>query len=219
VVVWGVLADWLISPWAWGVALAVMFLIGLSRMVLGVHFPSDVLLGWLIGALLLWTILAFERPLINWLKRFNLSQKIGLAFITSLLVIGLGFLVRLLIGDWSLPPEWVANAALADPGGEPIDPLGISGLVSNAGAFFGLAAGGIWLFSNGGFNAGGPSLQRLLRFVIGLLGVMLIWGGLGQIFPDGETFIPLMLRYLRYGLVGLWITALAPWLFMRLRLA
>ena len=55
--------------------------------------------------------------------------------------------------------------------------------------------------------------------MIGLLGVMLIWGGLGQIFPDGETFIPLLLRYLRYGLVGLWITALAPWLFMRLRLA
>lgn len=219
VVVWGVLANWFKGAWAWGIALALMFLIGFSRMVLGVHFLSDVLLGWLIGALLLWAILACEKPLLNWLKRFNLTQQIGLAFTASLLVIALGFLVRMLIGDWSLPPEWVANAVLADPGGEPINPLGISGLVSNAGAFFGLAAGGMWLFSRGGFNAGGPALQRLLRFVLGLLGVMLIWGGLGQIFPDGETFLPLLLRYLRYGLVGLWIAALAPRVFVRMRLA
>jgi hypothetical protein len=30
--------------------------------------------------------------------------------------------------------------------------------------------------------------------------------------------LPYLLRYLRYGLVGLWIAGLAPWLFMRLKL-
>ena len=30
----------------WWVAVAIMFLMGLSRVYLGVHFPSDVIVGW-----------------------------------------------------------------------------------------------------------------------------------------------------------------------------
>lgn len=42
-------------PWAVGTALLLVFLIGLSRPLLGVHWPSDVVAGWSFG--ILWLLL------------------------------------------------------------------------------------------------------------------------------------------------------------------
>jgi hypothetical protein len=92
-------------------------------------------------------------------------------------------------------------------------------LVSNAGVFFGLAAGWLLLQTKGGFDAGGSWWKRLARFPIGLAGVFVLWYGLGAIFPRGEFLLSYGLRYLRYALVGFWISAPAPWIFIRLGLA
>jgi undecaprenyl-diphosphatase len=53
VVLWGFLAYAGRKRWLWAPAAALMALIGFSRVYLGVHFPTDVLGGWLIGAVLL----------------------------------------------------------------------------------------------------------------------------------------------------------------------
>ncbi|UCF96996.1 MAG: phosphatase PAP2 family protein [Spirochaetaceae bacterium] len=53
VVVWGTLASRMKKPWAWVAAVIIMLLIGITRIYLGVHFPTDVLTGWVIGAVLL----------------------------------------------------------------------------------------------------------------------------------------------------------------------
>lgn len=46
----GTLALCIKKHWAWCAAITAALLIGISRMVLGVHYPTDVLFGWMIGA-------------------------------------------------------------------------------------------------------------------------------------------------------------------------
>jgi hypothetical protein len=69
------------------------------------------------------------------------------------------------------------------------------------------------------FNAGGPLAKRVARFVIGLLGVLFFWKGLQLFLPREPENIELVFRFLRYALLALWITFLAPWIFLRLQLA
>ncbi|MEW5868764.1 MAG: phosphatase PAP2 family protein [Chloroflexota bacterium] len=218
-VVWGTLAAWLRRRWAWVAAGVLIFLIGFSRLYLAVHFPHDVLLGWLIGALLLWLILALEGRLMAWLGKMKITEQALAALGFSLAMILLGALMRLGWSNWSFPAEWAQNAASAVTQIEPINPWALSGIVSNAGTFFGLALGGLWIKSRNGFDVSGPAWQRLARFLIGVAGVALLWYGLGAVFPRGETWLPFLLRYLRYALVGLWITGLSPILFIRFGLA
>ena len=59
---WGAMADGVGKRWAWVVSMLLTFLIGVSRLYLGMHFLTDVLAGWLIGGLLLWAFLAWWDP-------------------------------------------------------------------------------------------------------------------------------------------------------------
>lgn len=53
VALWGYAALWLRSPAAWLLAVALPLFIGFSRVYLGVHFPHDVVGGWLAGIVVL----------------------------------------------------------------------------------------------------------------------------------------------------------------------
>ena len=218
VVVWGLIAAWIGKTWSWIVAITLMFMIGLSRIHLGVHFPTDVLVGWVIGAILLWAVLHYEKSIINWFRSFSTKNQVLIVLGVSLVIILIGIIIRLTLGNWTVPESW-ASLASRIPNSEPIDPLALSGLVSAAGVFFGLALGGIILYQRGWFNARGPAWQLIVRYIIGLVGVIAIWDGLGGIFPRGESILPFILRYIRYALVGLWITGLAPLWFIQLKLA
>jgi membrane-associated phospholipid phosphatase len=219
VVYWGTLASSLARRWAWALVIFIMVMIGISRIYLGVHFPTDVLAGWVVGGLLLFTLLKLEPGVVAWMARRSPGGQITAVFIASLGLIILGVIPRLLLSSWELPSEWVENAARAFPGEEPINPLALSGIITAAGALFGLASGAIWLKSRGGFMEHGSSGQLILRYLLGLAGILVFWFGLGQVFPGGESLLSLALRFLRYTLVGFWVSGLAPWIFIRLRLA
>ena len=216
--IWGVMAAGAPARkrWTWMAATVLVFLIGFSRLYLGVHFLHDVLAGWLIGLALLLAFLKLWDPVAGWLKRKTFGQQLLLAFMVSFLMIAIGLLSSLSLNAYVFPAEWTANALRAGP---LPDPVSMEGIFTSAGSLFGLAAGVAWIASRGGYSASGPVEKRALRYVVGLLGILVLWYGLGEVFPRGETLIPLLLRYIRYTLVGLWVTAGAPWLFFHFKLA
>lgn len=213
---WGAMAAGANKRWAWITAVVLALLIGFSRLYLGMHFVHDVLLGWLIGYLLLFLFLRFWDPVAAWLKGKTLGQQIRIAFLVSFLPIVIGMGSSLRLGNYAFPVAWTENALRSGPLPEPAS---IEGIFTSGGSLFGLAAGAAWIASRGGYRAEGPLEQRALRYVIGLLGIMILWFGLGEVFPRGETLLPLVLRYLRYSLVGFWVTGGAPWLFFHFKLA
>ncbi len=190
VVVWGTLADRIKHRTAWIIVIVVMFLIGISRIYLAVHFPHDVLLGWLIGAIMLWILLRFERPVLNWIKQYQTSIQLLMIFLFSLLLILIVIIAQLSLRGWSLPMDWVNNAHLAFPNDPEINPLSYHNFLSGTGAFFGLAAGWIWISKLGGFSTNGTWLKLVIRYLLGLIGVLILYLGLGSLFPDSETLYP-----------------------------
>jgi membrane-associated phospholipid phosphatase len=219
VTIWGFIAYSFKKNWLWLLAIALMGLIGFSRMVLGVHFPQDTLAGWILGILVLISYLKLEPKVTHWLKQKPLFQRLTLYILVSMAMIFLGVVTLIPLKGWTMPVEWIRNIAIAFPKSESQNPLALSSQVTLAGMFFGLSAGHTFLFNGSGFNPKGLGWKRVLRYLVGILGIMVIWYGLDVIFPDGEALVPYIFRYIRYFLVGFWVTYLGPILFIKLRLA
>jgi membrane-associated phospholipid phosphatase len=214
--VWGMLAASIGKWWGWLIAILIILLIGISRLYLGVHFPHDVILGWLIGALLLWLVLRFWKPVAAWLKKMSLGQQILASFLSSLVLIAFSLIpfFWLKITNWQLPQAWAEFAKAA---------VSLNAAFTTAGMLFGLLTGLAWFNRQGGFDAKGSFWKRILRYILGMAGVLVLYLGLkvlfGLIAPSTEAVLPYILRYIRYVLVGAWISAGAPWIFVKLNLA
>jgi membrane-associated phospholipid phosphatase len=219
VVTWGLLAARGQRRWMWWAAGTIAFLTGLSRMYLGMHFPGDVLGGWVIGIFLLWVTLKWIPGIASWHTQRKLGMQIFLAWFGSMSLILAGYVARLGLESWSVPIKWVNLAAQAKPIPTTIAPLALSPVVTPAAAMFGVALGAILLKPQGGFEAGGEPTQRVLRFIVGLVGVAILYAGLGALFPRGEDFLALAFRYVRYTIIAAWVSGFAPMLFIRMRLA
>ncbi|MHB8778351.1 MAG: phosphatase PAP2 family protein [Anaerolineales bacterium] len=214
--VWGIIAASRRRVWIWVAAILLIFLIGFSRIFLGAHFPHDVIIGWLFGAGILWAFVRFWDPVAAWLGNKSFRQQTIIALMISLVIIAMGLAVVSLRHDDQIPVSWMDNALLA--GTELPAPVDPNGIFTSAGTFFGLAFGLAWIVSMGGYQAAGSLWMRALRYVIGLIGVLILWMGLGEIFPRGDGVLIYSLRFIRYALVGWWVTGGAPWVFMRLKL-
>lgn len=135
------IAWFLKKRWVTLLAVMMIFLIGFSRIPLGVHYPSDVLGGWLIGALYVWLFVKWQEPIAGWVSNLNTAKKIVLVFLTALL---LGS-VLVFFGPKDNPLSWQLTALQLF-------------LSANIG----------WILQNRfvGFEAGGSWTRRLLRFVL-----------------------------------------------------
>ncbi len=67
------IAHWK-SRWRWPVALGTLFLVSLSRVYLGVHYPTDILAGWFVGFLLFLLIYSITPAINRLLERLNRFQ-------------------------------------------------------------------------------------------------------------------------------------------------
>jgi membrane-associated phospholipid phosphatase len=206
---------------AWAIAILIVILIGVSRAYLGVHFPHDILSGWLLGLLFLVLFLKLTGPAGKRILKQHIALRIVILFAVSLILIIFGILsmMPLIISGFQVPSAWIAKAIIAFPGRPFIQPIELSNIISNSAGFFGLAAGALLTQARGGFSTTGPPFKLLARYLTGIIGVFILWFGLGILFPRGESLISYILRYLRYSLTGLWITGIAPLLFIKFCLA
>ena len=209
---WGAGAAHLKRLWAWGGALLLAFGIGLSRLYLGVHAPQDVLLGWLIGAAVLWAALRLEGPLVRLWQSATVGQRRLGALIVSLGLVGLGVGARLAFAGSGVPPAWAQRALAAT--GVPITPWSLRGVVAPAGGLLGLLWGlapqqALWNPPPG--SVGG----KAVRYLVGLLALAALYVGLRFLLPAGDDALGMVFRLLRYAVVGWWISAGAPALFRR----
>ena len=185
VVIWGGLAAWRRSTPAWIGAIFLVGLIGLSRIYRGVHFPTDVLGGWIIGAVLLVVGLTSARGIAAWIGQWALGAQIGLA----------------------LAGPAVLAAVFPD-----------SGAVTAMGTLAGAGCGIAIALRRLPLDAGAALWQRVVRLVVGLIVLLGLYLGLKQVFPGEESSLYFVFRFVRYVLLGLWVTLGAPWLFAVLRL-
>jgi len=216
--VFGLMATSTKRKWLRVLIIFTIIMVALSRLYLGVHSITDILLGLLVGVFILWIFMEFEERTTEYFQRQKIIVRILLVFGISIALTLLGFLIVDIFQGIPLPSEWIQNAHIAHPG-EDISPFAIDGLITATAALFGLLAGGIWVKEKGGYRANaGPFLKHILRFIIGLAGILLIWKGLGGVFPRTEDLLSFSLRYFRYALIGVWITGIAPAIFIRTKL-
>jgi membrane-associated phospholipid phosphatase len=218
VVLWGRLAAAFRRPVVLAICIIIILLISVSRLYLGMHFPTDVLAGWIVGGSLLAVLIVADHPVSRWLEKQSMRNQMVAACIVPLIILLLGLLVVLTV-DQTIPQEWVVMAQSALQETEAIDPFNPEGLISVTGSLLGLNTGFVLLQAWGRFNAGGTLLKRVLRFLLGVIGVAILFFGLRMLFPAGNSILAYILRFFRYAVVGFWVSYLAPRLFVLTKLA
>ncbi|MFD0804017.1 phosphatase PAP2 family protein, partial [Streptomonospora algeriensis] len=135
-VLWGYAALRFRTRWVWAACAAIVLGVGLSRLYLGAHFPTDLLAGWLVGAGLLWAALRYETAVLEGWRRLGVPAQAGLALAVSVLPVLLAAGVQAVFhSGWSPPEDWTGSVP---PG---LNGTSLEYLAGVAGGLFGGAVG------------------------------------------------------------------------------
>lgn len=188
ILVWCSIAYYRQQKIIWCLAFCLTFLIGFSRIYLGVHFPHDVVGGWILGGLIFYIYHYKIKYQIENTRVFNISLGKKLILISILPII-------LVI----LPKTG--------------DIISVISVLTGAG--WGIVINEESIHFRG---ADGTILQRIYRLLVGTLGVLVFYFGLKIFFPKIGHPTYLIFYFIRYAILGLWMTAGAPWVFSMLKI-
>lgn len=206
------LAAWLRRRWVWLLCLLMVFFMGVSRVFLGVHFVHDVIAGFLLALLILLGYFLWKRYAHAKFRKRILGQRLLLAILLPLFFTILYVALLFAVGE---PDTTVAWADIIPE----IERSSLEVATTALATLLGLGVGFVLESSRVRFLTAGPVWKRGLRYLIGIAGVIVIWQGLGAVFPRDPLPLAIPLRALRYFLMGLFAAYYAPMLFVRLGLA
>jgi len=198
-VMWMIVASWGIpsrfsSAARFGAAAILCLLIGFSRLYLGVHFPTDVFGGWLLGGMILAVYFLAGSRIETWLEargpRAVLIAAAAVAFAMNLY----------------RPSEYMLLPAGAILG------LGIGCFLNRRYIHFNASLK----------DRTGPAkyVTLLVRYALGITAMVLLYVATGKAITGMRNSGNYHLyAFMRYTLLAVWFSAGAPWIFCKLRLA
>lgn len=174
-VFWGTIAWRLKKAWAWIAALIIIIAVGISRLYLGVHWPIDVVGGWVIGAVILGLYFIYDttHPL-----RGMRTKAVPLIVLVITLAVAMFFIYS---GDTALRV---------------------------IGTLAGMAIGFILEEQYFPFEPKSVWWYQIAKVVVGIAVVFAVKVLVKMVLPD----VPVS-HIVRYGIIGLWITAGVPLVF------
>ncbi|MDR1418824.1 MAG: phosphatase PAP2 family protein [Treponema sp.] len=201
-VIWIIMASWVGKKWAYAAAALVVLLISFSRVYLGVHFPTDILGGWIAGSLVLAVYFLWGDAIERLLVRGGLRAQIIVSAAAAFIMI------------------------LYNPAVSKTMQGGVEALVSPGGIVLGMGVGYALSACYTGFHssfAGRTGAAKFLaaagRIVIGAAGTALFFILLQKMkIVLGPGFNRFGI-FIQFAVSALWIYGGAPWIFVLLKLA